>query len=130
MKNNLQIYLTVIMLLLGVNVFAQQVKKVELKSVAAAKTRGVNPKIKGDIPSADVPAAKARGGCLIKFDNYTGLYIKMYVDGYYKGTISPWGNGTVTTTDGYTSVYLISAGSTREWNASGDCKSSWTYTLR
>ncbi|TCC91564.1 hypothetical protein EZ428_07310 [Pedobacter frigiditerrae] len=130
MKNNLRIALIVIMLFVTGNVFAQQTKKVELKSVAAVKTRGANPKIKVEMPTADVLATKARGGCKIIFDNYTGLYIKVYVDGYYKGTISPWGNGTVTTTDGYTSVYLVSAGGTREWNASGDCRTVWNYTLK
>ncbi|WP_316784652.1 hypothetical protein [Pedobacter frigiditerrae] len=130
MKNNLQIWLTVIMMLLGANVFGQQIKKVEIQSTAVVKSRGANPKIKSDIPAVDVPIAKARGGCTIKFDNYTGLYIRVYVDGYYKGTISPWGNATVTTTDGYSSVYLVSAGGTREWTASGDCRTIWNYTLK
>jgi hypothetical protein len=110
-------------------VFAQ--KKVEVKSTAAVKSRGANPKIKGDAPTTDVAVAKSRGAaCVVKFDNYTGLYVKVYVDGYYKGTVSPWSDGTVSVGDGYTTIYCVSAGGTREWNASGDCRTSYVYTLK
>lgn len=110
--------------------FAQ--KKVDVKSTVAVKTRGANPKIKMDAPTSDAkPVAKARGeSCSVKFDNFTGLYIKIYVDGYYKGTLDAWGAGTVTVAGGYTSIYCVSAGGTREWNASGDCQGGYTYSLR
>lgn len=112
------------------NALAQ--KKVEVKSTSAVKTRGANPKIKMDAPTSDAkPVVKSRGAaCSVKFDNYTGLYIKVYVDGYYKGTLDAWGAGTVTVGNGYTTIYCVSAGGTREWNASGDCSTSYTYTLR
>ncbi|TKC09854.1 hypothetical protein FA048_06470 [Pedobacter polaris] len=110
--------------------FAQ--KKVDVKSTAAVKTRGANPNIKMDAPTSDAkPVAKARGAaCTVKFDNYTGLYIKVYVDGYYKGTLDAWGAGTVTVAGGYTKIYCVSAGGTREWNASGNCEGGYTYSLR
>lgn len=28
----------------------------------------------------------------VNFDNWTGWYIKTFVDGQYKGTVAPWGN--------------------------------------
>ncbi|MFU8813528.1 MAG: hypothetical protein ACNA78_11230 [Balneolaceae bacterium] len=28
----------------------------------------------------------------VNFDNYTGWYISTYIDGYYQGTVAPWGN--------------------------------------
>ncbi|TCC91563.1 hypothetical protein EZ428_07305 [Pedobacter frigiditerrae] len=110
--------------------FAQ--KTVEVKSTAAVKSRGANPKIKVDAQASDAkPVVKSRGAaCSVKFDNYTGLYVKVYVDGYYKGTVSPWSAGTVTVGDGYTTIYCVSAGGTREWNASGDCRTSYVYTLK
>jgi ABC-type phosphate/phosphonate transport system substrate-binding protein len=107
-------------------------KKVDVKSTAAVKIRGANPNIKVDASNSDAkPVAKARGAaCTVKFDNYTGLYIKVYVDGYYKGTLDAWGAGTVTVAGGYTKIYCVSAGGTREWNASGDCQGGYTYSLR
>lgn len=113
----------------SINASAQ--KKVDVKSTAAVKTRGANPNIKKDAPTTDVAVAKARGGaCSVKFDNYTGLYIKVYVDGYYKGTLDAWGSGTVTVSGGYTKIYCVSVGGTREWNASGDCQGGYIYSLR
>ena len=113
----------------SINASAQ--KKVDVKSTAAVKTRGANPKIKMDAPTTDAPVAKARGAaCTVKFDNYTGLYIKVYVDGNYKGTLDAWGAGTVTVSGGYTTIYCVSVGGTREWNASGNCEGGYTYSLR
>ena len=109
-------------------------KKVDVTSTAVPKTRGkgVNPNIKVDAPTSDEkPVAKSRGAaCTVKFDNYTGLYIKVYVDGNYKGTLDAWGAGTVTVAGGYTKIYAVSVGGTREWNASGNCEGGYTYTLR
>lgn len=115
------------------NAFAQKKSTVvEVKSTAAVKTRGANPKIKVDAPTSDAkPVTKSRGAdCKVKFDNYTGLYIKVYVDGYYKGTLDAWGAGTVTVGSGYTTIYCVSVGGTREWNASGNCEGNYTYTLK
>jgi len=111
--------------------FAQSPKTVTLQSTAVEKSRGTNRNIKVDVPTTDVPVAKSRGGgCRYKFDNYTGLFIKVYVDGYYKGTIDPWGTASMTVNSAYTKVYMISAGGTREWSSSGECSSLYTYTLR
>lgn len=112
--------------------FAQKKTVVDVKSTAAVKTRGANPKIKVDAPTSDdKPVVKTRGAaCSVKFDNYTGLYIKVYVDGYYKGTLDAYGSGTVTVGSGYTTIYCVSAGGTREWNASGNCDGGYTYSLR
>jgi len=107
-------------------------KKVDVKSTAVSKSRGANPNIKSEAPTSDAkPVVKARGAdCKVKFDNYTGLYIKIYVDGYYRGTLDAWGDGTVTVSGGYTKIYCISTGGSREWNASGNCEGNYTYTLR
>ena len=75
---------------------------------------------------------KSRGTtATINFDNYTGLFVKVYVDGNYKGTIDAWGKASITVKSGYNSVYLVSVGGTKEWNASpGSTSGVWTYTLR
>ncbi len=110
---------------------AKKKKKVELKSKTVEANRGENPNIKSGPPTEDNEEKKSRAAaCTVYFDNYTGLYINVYVDGNYKGQLSPYGSGTVSVGDGYTTIYCVSAGGTREWNASGDCRESYTYSLR
>lgn len=118
---------------LGNKAIAQKVNTAALKATIALKSKGSNPKIIVDIPTTDAhPVPKSRGTTTtINFDNYTGLFVKMYVDGNYKGTIDAWGKATITVKSGYTSVYLVSVGGTREWNASpGNTSAVWNYTLR
>lgn len=103
-------------------------KKVTASPVSAS--RGVNPNIKSDAPTKDVAESKARGAaCSIYFSNYTGYYVNIYVDGYYKGQLSPWGAGTVVVGNGYTSIYCITAGKTLEWSDAGNCAGSFTFNL-
>jgi hypothetical protein len=71
----------------------------------AAHSRGeagaADPNIKHDRaandPSNKIPAPAAKGGtktrsgaCRIHIDNRTDLYIDIYTDGNFRGTISPW----------------------------------------
>ena len=102
--------------------------KVESKPVDANRGSN-NPNIKSDVPTTDKPASKPRGTCSVYFDNYSGLYVKVYVDGYYMGTLSPYGAFTVNAADGYTEIYCISTGGTRYWTATGNCTGRYTYSL-
>jgi hypothetical protein len=122
-------YISIIALVvLSISSFAQ--KRVELQS-KTVKYESRNPNIKAEANTNDKPQPIARGGCHYQFDNYTGLYIKLYVDGYYKGTIDAWGKASIRVNSGYAKVYLVSVGGTREWNSSGDCNSSpYTFVLR
>ena len=109
---------------------AQKKVAVKVQSKTVDASRGVsNPKIKGEAPTTDKKEAKARGTCSVYFDNYSGLYVKVYVDGYYRGTLSPYGAFTVNVADGYTEIYCISTGGTRDWEATGDCRGRYTYSL-
>jgi hypothetical protein len=103
------------------------VKKLTAQSVDV--NRGENPNIKSERPTDDKVAEKSRDNCSIYFDNYTGYYISIYVDGKYKGELAPYGSGTVVVGEGYTTIYCITAGKTKEWNASGNCEGSYTYKL-
>ncbi|GAB4093995.1 hypothetical protein [Flaviaesturariibacter terrae] len=110
---------------------AQTTRTVQGKAIT--KGRGANPNIKKDAPTTDVmtKGTKSRGACSITFDNWTSLYIKVYVDGVYRGTVDAWGKGTVTVGDGYTTVYAVSVGGTREWSDSGSCtNTAVTYKLQ
>ena len=110
-----------------------QTKKTINKTVtskAYEATRGQDPNIKSDEPTEDKRETKSRGAddCTIYFDNYSGLYVKVYVDGDYMGTMSPYGSLTVYA-GGYTTIYCVSVGNTRYWSDSGDCSGYYHYKL-
>ena len=108
---------------------AQKKISVKVESKAVEANRGANPNIKSGPPTTDKAETKSRGTCSVYFSNHTGLYINVYVDGYYKGQLSPYGAGTVYVGDGYTTIYCISAGGTRDWAAAGNCTGAYTYSL-
>jgi len=103
-------------------------KTVTSKAYQAA--RGQDPNIKSEAPTEDKKLEKSRGAytCTIYFDNYSGLYVNVYVDGDFMGTVSPYGSLTVYATN-YTTIYCVSAGGTRYWSDSGDCQGYYHYKL-
>lgn len=108
-----------------------------IKDVKATKMAGARgkDKIKNDVPTTDVAAPKAaeRGSaseCHLTFDNYTGYWVKVYVDGNFKGYVEPWKTGEVYVYGGWTSWYCETAGGTLYWENSGDCYSDWWVNLR
>ncbi len=118
-----------LMLAFSTTASAQKDVKVKLEARVVDFNRGANPNIKGEEPTTDKPEAKPRGTCSVYFDNYSGLYVKVYVDGYYRGTLSPYGSFTVNVADGYTEIYCISTGGTRDWAATGNCTGKYIYSL-
>lgn len=108
-------------------------KAVAVSKNAVDKTRGANPNIKQDEPTTDVAMAKPsknRGDyCTISISNTTGYYVKVYLDGYYKGTLGPYESGTVTAYSGYKTLYCITAGGTYDWSAAGNCDGTFSFTL-
>lgn len=103
-------------------------KKIHPRTVDA--TRGSNPNIKSEAPETDIAEPGSRGAsCKVSFANYTGYYVNIYVDGYYRGQLSPWGGGTVMVNAGYTSIYCITAGKTQEWSDAGTCRRIYTFKL-
>lgn len=115
-------------------------KIVEIKSQEVPKTRSLNPNIKIKAPKNDnnpLPASVKKGNktpglkdCEIVFDNYTGYFIEVYLDGEYKGTIGEWGSLYVTVTSGYAKVYCIITGGTKEWNVEGNCEGNYIWKLQ
>jgi hypothetical protein len=91
-------------------------KVIELKAQKPT-TRGDDSNVKDDKetndPNSQLAApeqkggAKTRGGgsCEVRFDNRTRWFVKLYVDGTYRGTISPYGDGVAYTGAGSTRVY-------------------------
>lgn len=94
-------------------------KVTELKGTKGEAARGgeADPNIKEgketNDPNAQIDAPPKKGGattrgggyCEVQFDNRTKWYIKVYVDGIYRGTLSPYGDGVVYAQPGSTSVY-------------------------
>jgi len=133
-KTTKLILILLITTLLITNSYAQgQKKTVDVKGNKVEKARGANPNIKVDVPTTDKPVPKpekARGEyCSVVFNNNTGYYINIYVDGYYKGTLAPWDRGSVTVYAGYKTIYCITTGGTRDWAAAGECSTTYIYNL-
>ncbi|MDZ4793412.1 MAG: hypothetical protein SGI83_03955 [Bacteroidota bacterium] len=118
-----------LLLIFSPEIYAQKRKTKDVKATAVDITRGNNPYIKTDAPITDIPEPKPRKTCSINFSNYTGYFIKVYVDGRYRGQLSPNGGGSVVVTEGYTSIYCITAGKTLEWFETGNCFRTYRFRL-
>lgn len=131
--------ITILALAFSTSPFAQEIKKVELKSNEVTKTRGQNPHIKLQIPTTDenpqqdpaLDQQKTRGKkeCNINVVNNTGFMVEIYVDGVSKGVIDGWAETTVKVRNGYKTIYVITTGQTKEWFADGDCNGTYSFIL-
>jgi hypothetical protein len=84
------------------------------------------------IPSKDVVAVKpdpARAQCCLNFDNYTGYWLQVWVDGTYRGNVAPWDEGGICVSEGWTTYYVRTTGSTYEWSGQGECRASINLLL-
>jgi hypothetical protein len=135
MKRILFILSTICFISFSTSLKAQPQKKqlvMVAKHVDAAK-KMKNPNIKSEAPSTDVEVTKpnvTRGSCTVTFSNSTGYYVKIYVDGNYKGTLAPYETGSVTVYSGYTTVYCITTGGSYDWSAQGDCSGTYVFDIR
>ncbi len=104
---------------------AQQV----LNGTKVVKSRGVSEYV---IPTGDVAIEKpvlSRGGCVVKFDNWTGYYIDLWVDKVYKGRLNPWENSQLVLPEGYAEVFCRTLGETYQWQSSGECNEEFLLKL-
>jgi hypothetical protein len=109
----------------GIEASAQQQRAdtISITGKAIAASRVNNPHTPTSIPSTDIPVAKSRSsGGEIAFDNWTGFFVKLFVDGIYRGTVEPWGRARVAVADGVTPVYAITVGGTIEWSYTIDTR--------
>lgn len=113
-----------------VNAQKKEKKITQVKGKAVESTRGDNPNIKGGRPTEDKEEAKDRAAaCDIYFSNYTGYYVDVYVAGYYRGTMSPYGYLTVYTSLSSPAIYCITSGGKYEWSFTHDCSANPTQKL-
>lgn len=81
------------------------------------------PEVAKNQPGKEPPAPVKKGGeksrgysdCLVTVDSYTPWWIEVYIDGTYRGQVSPWGDGTVNALAGETRVYARAPGVGRSW---------------
>lgn len=123
-------------------------KKPQAETVKATKTRGgeADPNIKA--PASNVnseakrspaPAGKGDGaqrGAItrVHVDNRTPWIIQIFIDGEYRGVVSPWGDGYCNAISGATTFYAVADfddGSRKTWGprkATIDGTYTWTLT--
>ncbi len=110
-----------------------KIQKIMVAKHVDATKKAKNPSIKNEAPTTDAEIAKpsaTRGSCTVSFSNSTGYYVKVYIDGNYKGTLAPYETGNVTVYSGYTTIYCITTGGTYDWGAQGDCSGSYVFDIR
>ncbi len=107
----------------SVNAFAEgniaQTPKPVKEHAQKGKGGGEDPNITNDSDSNDpnsMPKApgykggerpRGAGYCRVGIDNWTGWYIRVYVDGTYRGTIAPWDESHCYTGSGPTKIYAV-----------------------
>ncbi len=105
----------------------------DVKAQAVGAQRGAS-KIVNDVPTTDIalPPSESCGGCYSKatFDNYTGYWIKVYVDGDFKGSVEPWGTGSCDILSSWQSWYCETSGGTLSWEGKSDGGSDLWVNLR
>jgi hypothetical protein len=77
------------------------------------------------LPDTDVEEPKpdpSRSQCCLNFDNWTGYILNVWVDGTYRGTVSPYGDNGLCVGAGWTTWYARTAGSRFEWSGRGQCR--------
>lgn len=129
MKKLLFLTLTVIGLVVafGNNAQAQTQRKkvaVEAKPVTDKK----------DLPGPDggPRQKKTRGYCYAYFDNYTGHYVDIWVEGIYQGRLSPYATSVridVWVPGNWTKWYAETTDKSLYWTNSSYCNDSRVFTL-
>jgi hypothetical protein len=100
----------------------------KIVKVAGKKGKMAN-QIKTDKPMADQKMVKAKTHCSVYFNNYSGLFVNVYMDGIFWGTVSPYGGMTVAPGHGYSTIYCESTGGLWSWSASGECSTPYEFDL-
>jgi hypothetical protein len=135
MKKNLLVFAFLFAFLMAgaLSVNAQSAKVVLKEEVSA---RGDNPDLKDkeicNMPDVERPDPTATRGsyCKLTFDNYTGYYVNVWVDGDFRGTLDPYGTSYVKVGSGWTSWYCETTGGTYFWKDSGNCDGDQWWNLK
>jgi hypothetical protein len=83
-------------------------------------------------PDASPRAKKTRGYCYAYFDNFTGQYVDIWVEGIYQGRLSPYATSVridVWVPGNWTKWYAETTDKSLYWSNSSYCNDSRTFTL-
>lgn len=96
-------------------------KVIEMKATkSTTRGEGADPNIKDDKqtndPKSEMAAPEKKGGartrgggyCEVRLDNRSRWFVKVYVDGTFRGTMGPFGDSVAYTLPGETRVYARS----------------------
>ena len=75
---------------------------------------------------------KDRGSCDVWFDNFTGYYVDIWVEGYYQGRLSPYATSVridVWTPGNWTKWTAQTAGKTYYWSNDSYCNDNRAFTI-
>lgn len=105
---------------------APQKKKVVLEAQQVTE--------KKDLPGPDgTPRQKkTRGYCYVYFDNFTGNYVDIWVEGIYQGRLSPYATSVridVWVPGNWTKWYAQTTDGALYWSNSSYCNDSRVFTL-
>ena len=132
--------------MLSSNAYAQKGTKMKKGNVVDSKgvrsaggEKGADPNIKSTDLTRNDAAAKGSGArgaavCGVFWDNYTNLYIKVFVDGEYEGTVAPMGELQTYAIAGGTRLYAradYTDGSSVYWGPDTfSCNAGTNYTRK
>ena len=89
--------------------------------------------VKVTLPGEDKPREKkTRGNCYVYFDNFTGYYVDIWVEGFYQGRLSPYATSVridVYTPGNFTKWYAKSSGGTYFWSNDSFCNDNRVFTI-
>lgn len=91
-------------------------------------------KEKKDLPGPEggPRAKKTRGYCYAYFDNFTGHYVDIWVEGIYQGRLSPYATSVridVWVPGNWTKWYAETTDKSLYWSNSSYCNDSRVFTL-
>lgn len=83
-------------------------------------------------PESGQRQKKTRGYCYAYFDNFTGYYVDIWVEGIYQGRLSPYATSVridVWVPGNWTKWYAETTDKSLYWSNSSYCNDSRTFTL-
>lgn len=124
------VVLTLAMMVLKVNYSNAQSKGVDVIGKKVEASRGA---VKHERPTTDVEAPKenTRGqDCCLRFDNYTGYFLDVWVDSIYRGRVAPYDDDDLCVAGGITTWYVETLGETYFWEGGGNCEDNYNIKLQ
>ncbi len=103
-------------------------KKVTAQAYDQAK-HDANVKSRDAVSAKEESKTGKNRACAIYVNNHRGYYVDVYMDGYYYGTVAPYGAYTFYPGDGWTKIYCETTNGLYWWSDQGSCYSWNSFDL-